>query len=364
MASNNNSAEEIRKKQKLKSILSIIGESLKEYFIAKINEIMSKKPNYITITSISAEERGTSKSKVYYVSYHLNTDLGEFEIPLAVKFASSQERFEKEIANYQIFQNLPLRYPLVNIPDMIYKSPSTRCIIYEGIKGTSFRESTLDKNYKHQLAGQVLAAFHGTKKERINIEPYKKILLYLISVMNDETIEQRLLDNFLPYLVSLESALGGTIIHGDYHQGNLLFKDSSDTLPKTGKNKSNVSVYLIDTEFATPSRDRFEDIGTFYAKPMLKEYLKFESVNNTLSNIKMFVEGYNLALRELGATFKLGDLYPKGITLPFHLAFYFLYEITEQITEKGLYLDYTDIQKRVELIDKILTEPILADIIL
>lgn len=349
-----NSADEIRKKQKLKSILSIIGESLKGYFIEEIEKITYKKPNYISILSINFEERGTSKSKVYYVDYQINTDIGDFKIPLVVKFASSAERFEKEVRSYQQFKDLPVRYPLLNIPKMIYKSTNTKCIIYEGIKGKSFREYDVDSNLKHFIAGKVIGAFHGTKTEPINEEPYKRILLFLIGTLNDEEMEQKLLDRFLPYLVSITKSQGGTTIHGDYHQGNLLFEDRRDN--KSQKmDSSNFAVYLIDTEFATPDRDRFEDIATFYAKPMLKEFLKFGTIDKTKQHIKTFIEGYNQALKELGATFKLEKLYPKGITLPFHLAFYFLYEVTEKIDEY-LFLDHPEISKRIELINKVLTE--------
>jgi len=349
-------AAEIRKKQKLKRLLAVIGESLKDYFIEKIAEKNGERPKTVSIKDVVTKEKGTSKSKVHYITYYLSSDVGEATVHMVVKFSSSEERYKREIENYERFKDIHLRYKGVYTPKIIYTSPSTRAIIYEGIKGASFRECKLDQNYKHHLAGQVLAAIHGINKEKIDITPYKKFLLYLLSMIKDEKWEKELLELFLPHFLSLESAYSSTIIHGDFHQGNLIFEanvpdtNSINAIMKAPR----VRVYVIDTEFSLPGRDRCEDIGTFYAKPILKEFHDYGTISETKKDIKVFIEGYNSALKELNADFTLKDLYPKGETLRFHMAIYILYTITEIINKENLTLLNEKIVQRLKLIRKLL----------
>ena len=90
------------------------------------------------------------------------------------------------------------------MPEIIYKSPKNRCIIYEGIIGSSFRKSSMDDTIKHQLAGKTLAAVHGTETGNFSADPYKKLILYLLSTLENETLEQEILELMLPSFLSLE----------------------------------------------------------------------------------------------------------------------------------------------------------------
>ena len=60
------SPDSVRKKQKLKNILTTIGESLDSYFKTQIFETTGEKPSLISIKEVNSIEKGTSKSKVHY----------------------------------------------------------------------------------------------------------------------------------------------------------------------------------------------------------------------------------------------------------------------------------------------------------
>ena len=137
------SSEAVRKKQRLKTILTTIGDSLQPYFKTQIYEERGEKPSFISIENVISEEKGTSKSKVHFVTYNLNSDIGKHNVFLVVKFAADETRYEKEIKNYSILSEVPKNHPEIYMPEIIYKSPKNRCIIYEGIIGSSFRKSSL-----------------------------------------------------------------------------------------------------------------------------------------------------------------------------------------------------------------------------
>ncbi len=349
------SPEAVRRKQKLKSILTIIGESLQDYFKEKIAETKGQKPSMISIVKVNSIEKDTSKSKVHLVVYSLNTDIGSESINLVVKFPADVERYEKELRNYDLISSSVNRIEGFFSPKMVYKSSITKCLIYEGIEGSNFRESSIDKNTKHRLAGELLAAIHGNDRGTIDISPYKKLIVHLISTISNAKIEQELIDLFLPSLLSLENAQGGAMIHGDYYGANILFKTpTADSAKKEGLHANRV--YIIDPEYIAFNRDRCEDIGTFYAKQTLREYQKYGNFHDSLKDYKEFIAGYNNTLKRLGSDFLITDLYPRGLTVDFHIAFFILYDITNNILSKNLDISSPKVLQSVELLEYILEE--------
>jgi len=358
----NLSPDSVRKKQKLKIILTTIGDSLEKVFKTQIFENTGEMPTAISIKDVNSVEKGTSKSKVHFVTYYLNTNIGEHSINLVVKFSADDVRFNKEIKNYEIISMVPKRFPGIYIPQILYKSEQNRSIIYEGVTGKSFRETKVEKDYKHKLAGQTLAAIHGTETGKFVTEPYKKLILYLLSILGDSSIQEEILDLMLPSFVSLEKSLGATMIHGDFHQGNLLFSSDVTTITQDAIEEfpPKVKVYIIDPEFIMTGRDRSEDIGTFFAKPCMKEFQKYGNIDDTKKDIFAFLNGYNFALRKLGANFDLEDLYPQDLTINFHIASYILYDISDKIERKKSTLDSSDIYSKLRLLMKVLSENIIS----
>jgi hypothetical protein len=357
------SPDSVRKKQKFKNILTIIGESLDSYFKAQIFENIGEKPTLISIKDVNSIEKGTSKSKVHFVTYYLNTDIGEQLINLVVKFAADEVRYNKEIRNYGIISEATERFPGIYIPKIVYKSHQNRSIIYEGITGKSFRETQLDKNFKHQLAGQTLSSIHGIETDNFATESYKKLILYLLSILNDTELESEILELMLPSFLSLEKSLGSTLIHGDFHQGNLLFSSDATTAGKEIMDEfpPKIKVYIIDPEFIMPGRDRAEDIGTFFAKPLIKEFQKYGTFDETKKDIDAFIKGYNFALSKMGADFALQDLYSAGLTIDFHVSAYILYDISDKIENKKMKIEDEDMQLKIKLLKQILSDKLMLD---
>lgn len=346
------SADSVRKKQKLRTILTLIGDSLQDFFKEKIFENTGESPNLISIEDVQTVEKGTSKSKVHFVTYYLNTDIGKQSENLVVKFSADESRYEKEIKNHKLISAVPERFPGIYMPKIIYKSSQNRCIIYEGVAGKSFRDTQIEKNYKYQLAGQTLAAIHGVEKGNFSSEPYKKLILYLLSSLGDYNTEQEILELTLPFFLALEESLGTTMIHGDFHQGNLLFS-SAITAPIQeilSEFPPKIKIYILDPEFVMPGRDRSEDIGTFFAKPCIKEFRKYGTVDETQKDIIAFIEGYNFALENIGSNYSLFDLYPSGLTIDFHVASYLLYDISEKILENNLSIQSEELERNLKLL--------------
>jgi hypothetical protein len=354
----NLSADAVRRKQKLKTILSTIGEGLQEIFKAHILEKTGETVNHISIDNVSSIEKGTSKSTVHFVTYFLNSDVGKHLVNVVVKFSSDEIRFEKEIRNHLKISNVSEIFSGVHVPKILYKSSQNKCIIYEGIDGLSFRDAKLDLKDKEILAGQALAAIHGIGTGKLEVDPYKKLVLYLLSVLEDPQLEEEILDLMLPYFKAMEKSKGATRIHGDYHQGNLLFSSEDIELVQKGSDitKTNVKVYVIDPEFIMEGRDRNEDIGTFFAKPCINEFQKTGNIENAKSEIKSFIEGYNRILKMIGSDQLLSDIYPSGLTIDFHIASYVLYDLADKILSKQLTTHSEEIKDKVKLLKVILKE--------
>jgi hypothetical protein len=354
----NPSADAVRRKQKLKTILATIGEGLQEIFKAHILEKTGEKASLISIDNVLSTEKGTSKSRVHFVTYSLNSDVGKHLVNVVVKFSSDEIRFEKEISNHSKIANVSEIFSGVYVPKILYKSSQNRCIIYEGIDGLSFREAKLDLKDKDLLAGQALAAIHGIKTGKLEVDSYKKLVLYLLSVLEDPQLEEEILDLMLPYFKAMEKSKGATRIHGDFHQGNLLFSSEDIELVQNSLDITsiNVRVYVIDPEFIMEGRDRNEDIGTFFAKSCIKEFQKTGNIENSKSKIKSFIEGYNKILKMIGSDQLLSDIYPSGLTIDFHMASYVLYDLVDKILSNQLTTYSEEIKYKVKLLKIMLEE--------
>ena len=155
------------------------------------------------------------------------------------------------------------------------------------------------------------------------------------------------------------------MIHGDFHQGNLLFSSEITAPIKEilSEFPPKIKIYILDPEFVMPGRDRAEDIGTFFAKPCIREFKKYGTVVETQKDIMAFIEGYNFALENMGLNYNFFDLYPNNLTIDFHVASYLLYDISDKILEKNLDIDSDELKSSLDLLLLLLRDrPFIFDL--
>ncbi|MHA1400291.1 MAG: hypothetical protein ACTSQE_08075 [Candidatus Heimdallarchaeaceae archaeon] len=351
------SPSEILKSQRLKGILTVIGESLTSYFKKKIAQQIGQTPNSISILGVSSEEQKTPKSKSHNVSYLLNTDLGKHNVNLLVKFATTEESYIKELSNHDFLAGATKNIPCIRIPEIVYKSVKNRCIIYEGISSLEF-QNRITEDTKIKLAGRTLAGIHGINIKELDATPYKGIIIYLVSLLKKEELEEEIINLFLPSLAILQKSKGATVIYGDYHKANLQFIPTIEKSQATTDNNGcdGILVYVLNSEFLEANKDRCEDIGTYFAFSTLLEYQKTRTLSETTKNVRSFIQEYDKTIKKLGGQFELTELYPSGYTIDFHIATYILYDIVDSLQNEKIDLGSEKIKLKFELFRKVLEE--------
>ncbi len=339
------------KASKLKIIFTTIGKSLFDYFSSKIFSISGRKPTVIKIKDIISNEERSTRSKTHNVTYLLETDMGDYNLNIVVKFAKNEESYIKELSNHDFLDNTTKSKDCIKVPAILYKSPTNRSIIYEGV---------VDENYERQLpldtiislSAKALAMIHGIYPKEQDFDTYKSIVVFLISQLEDKYLEEEILNLFLPSLAKIQKSRGATVIHGDFHRANLKFVPAQ----LMDDNCYNTTVYVLNTEFLESNKDRCEDIGAYFALPAIKDFQKEGSLASTQNNVRKFILEYDKQLKELGSEKELADFYPNGYTIDFHVATYILYDIVDSRKREKISMDSKKIQLELALLKKILAE--------
>ena len=130
----------------------------------------------------------------------------------------------------------------------------------------------------------------------------------------------------------------------------------SNLMIRTSPQDEVLGIALIDPTFWMQGAfDRFEDIGTFFGRQAFLEYRTAKNLEGTIDDIKKFVRGYNVHLREVNGP-SLEDLYPKGFPLDFFLAIWAMMDILDKTTTQKISLNHADILLLKELALILLTE--------
>ncbi|MHA1200411.1 MAG: hypothetical protein ACTSQF_13895, partial [Candidatus Heimdallarchaeaceae archaeon] len=225
---------------------------------------------------------------------------------------------------------------VVQIPRYVYvnlKSPVF--IAYEGVTGINYEDAynVRDKSF---WGGYVLSIIHEGKPRPVITDIYEELYRRLVlSVFGGENVEQTIMENSKKLIEMIAASQG---------------------MVRTSPQDEVLGIALIDPTFWMQGAfDRFEDVGTFFGRQAFLEYRVTKQLDATLDDIKKFIQGYNVHLREVNAI-PLEELYPKGYPLDFFLAIWAMMDILDKTTTQNIPLNHADILLLKELAYSLLTE--------
>ncbi len=360
-----NDAERIREEMGYKVALSIIVDEFKEY-IKKIIEIEAgETPRYISPLDIFAVRRYGRTGSVHLVTVKTRSDVGDFNIRLALKFSSSPERTIIEAKNAEKLMRMLMGFPDIGIPRLLFSYPSESLLIYEGLIGETYIESKMSSIEKATLAGKTLAAIQGGGYRNIDYKKYEDLMAFiLLRLPIKSSKKEALAKQCSRYINELKKSIGGCNIFGDYHQSNIFFV----SMPKKAefirgdasgeiKNLEGplIKTYVIDPEYVTDDgvSCRAEDIGTFFGYQCLQEFENFGTLNFTKKDLEAFLFGYNGLLEQLSGENIFG-LYPKGLPVEFHIAYWLFLGVRDLLGRHDLKEIENIVTSRIELAEYLL----------
>lgn len=327
---------EFSSEQTVQSILPLI----KYYFLSLAQKKYSKPVDDIEFiqTATRARRGVTGTVLISNVTYSVGFDISDTTI--AMKFFEDKKSALNEMKNAL---ELDIRFktaPEFGIPKVIFASTQDPVlIIYEGISGTNYDE--LDNDAKPEVAGRLLAAIHGPQTRPVDMSVYRDIIRMLgsqLSVLGKEREISSLLKRDLD---KLNNAMSGTNPFSDYHQSNVMITQLNGEISKA---------YVIDPEFMqTGSFDRMEDIGTFFGYQFYQEFVNSGSVQQSLSDLQQFLDGYEEKNKENGG-YEWRALYPNGNPLGFFMAQWALMDALDIIVNRGGEIQSGQVANRVNFV--------------
>jgi hypothetical protein len=308
----------------LQTVLMRIIEGFSEYFVSSIEKTYQQTPESVDVRNITVEKKfGTTGIQLVKVT--LESNLGSDDASIAVKIYDKQEHALDVVKRINTLQNRLSNYQKLGISSAGVIFFSRSVVVMEGIQGDVFRESKIPKPQKYRYAGRSLAAFHGTKKNRVWFDKYILLLNQTLEALPIAIDAKELIKNkFLAVIPLAEQSAGtfsGSVGFGDFHPGNLIFDI------RIGRNPM-IHTYLIDPEYLDTSNehDRLEDICNFFAVEAVDMFRNDQTLSKFRMNVKSFISGYNEILAHQQTSF---DKYysTKYIPMNFHLALLILISI-------------------------------------
>ncbi|NHJ02183.1 MAG: hypothetical protein EAX86_08595 [Candidatus Heimdallarchaeota archaeon] len=283
----------------------------------------------------------------------------KFSLDLAFKFLQNADAAVEE-GNGAVWlgEILKTNYK-VHTSQLLYFSHSNSLLIYEGLKGTQeFFESPLDEPQKLFLAGLALPYIHGIFRQKVQVDRYLHLITNVLNGIPFNPDEKENLKSlFQPDLRKIGLSESGANCFGDYHPGNIMFKDSEYKTSNTGDIKiDHTEIFLIDPAYLDRSGniDRGEDIGTFFAKFAYNDFIMSQSFDRCVSDFDLICKGYDHTISQNGV--RLKEFYPEGTTFNFHIALGILIDTMFKIRSASISNPETRIRSTYEAVKNILTE--------
>ena len=323
--------------ESLKPLLIQLVSSFSYYLIDEARSELGKNVLEINIKDIEYHKAGGRFGDVYVIDVFYSSEFGNHRTKLALKFMESPTEVVTEINNSSFLEKKFSTRSVVKVPRYIYvnlKSPTF--IAYEGVTGINY-EDAHDVRDKSFWGGYVLSIIHEGKPRPVMTDIYEELYRRLVlAVFGGHANEHEIMDKSRVLLDMIAASQGGSDAFGDYHQSNLMIR--------TSPQNEVVSIALIDPTFWMQGAfDRFEDIGTFFGRQAFLEYRGSQSIPITIDEMKQFVQGYNVHLREVNSQ-PLEVLYPKGYPLDFFIAIWALMDILDKTTVQNIPEDHPDIE--------------------
>jgi hypothetical protein len=254
----------------------------------------------------------------------------KFKVDLAFKFLTDSNEAIKEANGAVWLEELLKNNNRVKTARLLYFSQEYSLLIYEGLsESVEFFENELDLPQKFFLAGSALPYVHGLFKQNVAIDRYLHLITETLNGLNVSANDKGELNSlFKPHLKQIGMSLAGAHSFGDFHPGNLMFRDSERQLANTGDLRiDKTMIHLIDPAYIDRDNfiDRAEDLGTFFSKFAYNDYSLTQSFEKTVSDVQLFCKGYDYTSSFNGVRFS--DYYPEGkTTIDFHIALGILIE--------------------------------------
>lgn len=276
-----------------------LGNILADKALGKTKYLVLEKLDYIGLLGRTA---------THLIDIKYNSENGVFTERLAlIQFATTDEvKSFVEVTNwikFRVGDNHKVMVPNFDIIDDIN-------VLYR-IDGLNFDMSPVEHQVKLKLSGEALAAFHANTINKINDFRYLTLLNTKIgSLLLGKSSKDKLMSfgfTFFAYYFKLKS---GIYSYGDFNPGNIIISRNGayTTLIPPGRLES------------SSENDRFEDIANFFVFDTIHEYLETKSLNQTIINIRVFLDSYKSALKSK-SNILMEDLYnnTQWISLFFHL---------------------------------------------
>jgi len=302
---------------------------LSKFFLNQIEDLVRNQTGALfpveKIENISLGKRLGRRKELQLMTVEVVDSLQnqKYDVDLAFKFLPDSDTATEEGNGAMWLGEILKNNIKVQTPQLLYFSQANSLLIYEGLREPrEFFDSELDQPQKFFLAGMALPYIHGIFKHEVVVDRYLHLISEVVKGLNIAPADkEELYSLFKGEFRSIGLSDAGANCFGDYHPGNIMFKEQESLTSNTGDIKiDKTEIYLIDPAYLDRGGniDRAEDIGTFFSKFAYNDYYLTQSFDKTLSDFELICKGYDYIISQNGIT--LEEYYPEGTSFDFHIA--------------------------------------------
>lgn len=301
---------------------------LSKFFMRHLEEILQEKiGNFQSIDKITGlvfGKRLGRRGELQLMTVNVESTKNQsYEVVLAFKFLNNPESAAKEGNGAVWLTDILKNNFKIHTPRLLYFSHQNSLLIYQGLVDThEYLDSKLDQPQKLFLSGLALPYIHGISRNKVMVDRYLHLITGVTDGLNIPPGDKNeLFSLFKDDLNRVGTSEAGANCFGDFHPGNIMFKESERPSSNIGDTKiDRTEVFLIDPAYVDSEGnvDRAEDIGTFFSKFAYNDYYLSESFDRTIADLEILCRGYDYAINQ--NQLSLIDFYPEGSTFDFQIA--------------------------------------------
>ena len=348
--------------KKLKEAFFVIANQFSSYFQEVVYRAEGIRPKTIKVQSLDPTGRAGRNRKLHLIDVVFSSDLGFHRARLFIKVFESVDKVLSEANGALQLQEWLVGLTDIKTPRLLYYSKDYQILVYEGLFAEDLENSDLALEEKYFISGLALSRIHGSNLKEVDIQRYYLLVDQLINQLLAIQVPERTIIPFRDSIVEeiekkLYYSYAGSRSFGDYHPGNIMVSKNAIRQRNTGRPSDFMEIHLIDPEFVERDDriDRMEDVGNYFAKIALEDYVQTGGLAKTLSFVKLFFAGYNTVFDNKNIT--LEGLYPSGTTLELQIILSILFDllfISRQENEMGSEWVLRARETRIEFINKLL----------
>lgn len=301
-----------------------IAEEIAPLFKSKITDRFGNQARFTSVHTIDYAKRILEDIVEYDINIHILSDQGDLYQSVIVREYANKDIMRDELDRYSEIVNRCILFRDIDPNPLVKVDHDRGILVLEKVDGFNLNRLIFSQDLKNFILGRIYGVLHGNEVKKLDDGPIRNFLKFLLEHLPFTDEEKKSISNILDnHLLKYKQNFGGFISLLPIKPKDIIFQitQTDETLNRNAILKGNVLHASVKCDIPDElSTDRMRDIAFYFHKKSYYEFIHSGHQNNTMKEMKDFLDGYRAALEILNLP-PIREMYLSGITLYIQLIF-------------------------------------------